>query len=348
MKKYVFLFATVLSLGVSMPTSVVLADEPATEQTKPTTTYSVTPILSKHQKEGSFGYFDMDWTPGQEGEVGLTIENPADTDKEYSIEVNKAITNMNGALVYDDNSQNKKGTKPAAESLFPFPETVKVKAHDKTTVRVNYKLPDEEIVGTKMAGVLVSEKTNADTSGVGMSYNFAFPILLRGKEQPKVDIKFGDFKFKHDEKTDVDTLITPFDNKNENYIRHGKIDVSLVDKDNKEVFGYTLDDVIISPETKVPFATTPQNIKAGKYTATIKVNDGDKEWKKSGEVELTKKANSVDTGSGEVRGEGNVGNEVKDNSTSQNIVIGVLTAAVIGLAGALVAVFKKKNSNKKK
>lgn len=347
MKKYVFLFATLLSVGVSMPTSVVLADEPTTEQTKPTTTYSVTPIVSEHQRKDTFGYFDMDWTPGQEGEIGLTIENPADEDKEYTINVNKALTNMNGALVYDDDSQNKKGTAPAVESLFSFPETVKVKAHDKTTVRTKYKLPDENIVGTKMAGVLVSEKGAAADSGVGMTYNFAFPIILRGDKQPPVDIKFGDFKFIHDKKTGLDNLVTPFTNKNENYIRHGKVDVSLKDKSGKEVFGYNLDDVIFSPETEIPFTTNPTDIAAGKYTVELKVHDGDKEWTKSGEVEVEEVDNSVNTEIGKTRGGGSKDSEVSDKRSSQNIVIGVLAAAVIALGAALGLVSKKKKEEDK-
>lgn len=343
MKKFLIIAASIFSILTTSGISVY-ADNSTSSKTEETqSTYTVIPILSKHQNSNVNGYFDMTWAPNEEGEIGITIVNNTNEDKIFTIEVNKALTNGNGALVYNDSSQNEIGDEPYLNKMFSFDKEVKVKAKSQKNVNSKYKFTKDNLSGTKMAGVYVSEKVSDNENQINMKYNYAYPIVVRGnsKDGPKVNIKFDKFVLKKD---DTGTLLlkTPFENVNANYLKDSSIDVSLKDKSGKEVYGITKKELILTPESIIPYSTyITKELPSGEYKVDFTIKNGKDKWTETQSVTL--KDDSKQESTIEIR------DDESSNVSNSNLPIILLGAVLFVLVvGGFVYKQKKDNATKNK
>lgn len=332
MRKYLLLIATLLSVSIGS-SSIVYADDTGNKESQQTQAeYSVIPELSKHQNKNINGYFDMTWAPGEEGEIGLTIVNNTKNDKTFTINVNKALTNANGALVYNDPEQNDTGDSPHLQDLFKFDKEVKVKANSEYKIKSKYKFDKTNLIGTKMAGVYISEKSEGKDNQINMKYNYAYPIVVRGNEktQPKVNIEFEKFTLKEDT-TGTLSLVTPFTNKNANYLKDSVIDVSLKDSKGNEVYGIKKKDIILTPESRIPYSTyITKELKPGTYTAEISIKNNKDEWTHSQSVTIDKK--DEPESNVEIRGDSsNIINSNESNATPTIVFLVIIASLAIGM-----------------
>lgn len=340
MKKYLFLCVAALSIATAATTTTTFAnDKNDVAADTMGAEYTVIPIPSEHQDPEISGYFDMNWAPGEKGELGLAIVNNTNEDKVFELKLNKGLTNSNGVLIYDDSSQNKAGEEPRLQDLFSIPKEVKVKAKSTEEIKTEYKLPDSDLKGTKIAGIYVSEKTKDADGQVSMKYSYAYPIVVRGnaKGQPEVKMDFGEFNIVEGDSSSI-TIVTPFSNKNANYLKGSTIDVSLKNSSGDEVYGIKKKDLIITPESKIEYSSyLEEPLKPGDYTVDLTITNGKNEWKDSQKVTVAEpEAPESDV---EVRG----GSE--EAPDLRKPAIAVIGAFVVFLLGYVMISKKKKNEN---
>lgn len=269
MKKFILITAFISTLVFAPLTT--FADE---TNNADNSSYTVAPVLPDKQKEDEHGYFKLDWVPGTKEKIGINITNNYDKDKEFTISVNKAITNANAAIVYDVNDQTSNDSQSFnMQDVVKFPETVTVPANTEMVVDGYIEMPNENLSGSLMGGVYITEKSSEGEGQVVMKYSYAYPVILVGNEPaPEEKIEFGEFKFVTDD-SDLLSLITPINNSNANIIRDVSIDFSLKNENGEEVFGINRSDVIFTPETMISYATLiDKELSAGVYTVDLKVS----------------------------------------------------------------------------
>lgn len=349
-KKLVTLLSTLTLFAMATPVFATGTDTEDSASTGMATQqesgYSVGPVLSKNQTDDSLGYFDIKWTPGDTDTIGITIQNDTDSDKKFTLDVNKALTNANGALVYNDSSQNENGERFKINDLVSFDKEVTVKARSSETFTSDINFPKEDFNGVLMGGVHVREVTEdkeLQNREVAMEYSYAYPIILRGNidERPEIKINFDEFGVRQNESLFFE-FNTPFTNENENYLREVSFDVSVKNESGEEVYGESKNNLILTPETTVPLSTLITDpIEPGVYDVTVTITHKDNVWTETQQVEVTKKESQEikeDTGARR----GTAMDEKEDNNTLTIVLI-----SVIAVLGVVVVTFAVKSSKRK-
>lgn len=333
MKKIILLSTIMLTmLTTTITTPTVFADNETTESTEVVEkdTYKVIPILSEHQIDDDTGYYDIRWTPNTTEKIGVIIENNYDEDKTFTINVNKALTNANGALVYDDESQNNTGTYKISEQVI-LPEKVTVKANSEETIYGEVIMPDTELTGTLMGGVLVGlVDDNHEDEQVSINLNYAYPIMVRGEDEvnPNFDISFGDFNLMQNE-SGLFVIVTPWENKNATIARNVAIDLSIKDKDGNEIYGEERTEIFVTPETKIDYETLfSEDLTPGKYDVTLKITKDDEVYEETQEVEFTKE-DVEEIRQTQIR----VGKQVTETNNSIPVYVYIIAGAAVGTFG---------------
>lgn len=348
MKKAIALLT--MTALLSMATPVFAADKDNTvdskeEVTGTTSGYSVGPMMSENQTDPALGYFDITWTPGVTDEIGITINNDSDEDKTFSIDVNKALTNANGALVFNDKSQNDVGKKYNVTELVTFEtKEVNVKAGERITTMGKVKFPKEDFNGVVMGGVHVREVKTEEKlhdGEVAMEYSYAFPVILRGNvdDRPEIKISFGQFEVVKNDSS-IYEFKTPFVNEDANYLRNVTLDVSVKNDEEEEVYGEKKRDVILTPETSIPLSTLITDpLAEGEYKITLSITHDENTWTETQKVKVSKaESEAIKDDTTEKRGGSTSEEKEKDNKTIA-IVIAVI---VLGTIGNVIYVNTKK------
>lgn len=324
MKKFITLLAVLVSSAIFFSPSVS-ADE---EQKL------INPIMPETQINNVTSYFNMQWTPNLDDKIGFTIKNTTNEDKTYSVEVNKGITNPNGVVIYNDDSQNDSVSELIKKINSPEEFTVKANSENSFIKEFNYGPND--LSGMQLLGFQVKEK-NAQTKDKQFNQEMAYvlPIVLHGNvDKPEVNISFGKFEFSR-VGGGLYSIKTPFVNENLNWVQDANIEVT-VDKDGTNL----IKDVKlteISPQTNVAYAPTfKEDLDPGDYEVTITITTRKgKVFTNKQTVTLTKEQSK------DLSNTVNIGND-KKSSIFDNLYFDLLVILISGSAGYFIGTKTRK------
>lgn len=339
-----FLMTTLVALGLTVYGAgsfiqTAFADDPV-----PSDDYSVAPVFSEHQDKETYGYFKVPYIKGGEEEIGVKIQNNSNEKKEFSISVNKALTNGNGAVVYNDPSQNSADNAPTINDMVSFPNEITVDANSEVVATGKIDFADTDISGTRMGGLFITEKTtgNAEDGQVNVRYSYALPIVITSNNISENEFTWSEMSFVKQDNGLI-MLTIPFENTSENYLKESKIDVSVKDEEGDEVFGYALNDVLITPKTNIPLQVLiTEDLPAGDYTVDFTLNFdnlGNRADFKNSQVVTVTKEISKEIEQTQIR----TGNKKKADTDYTLIYVGAGLAALSIIAGTTLLAIKTKN-----
>lgn len=259
--------------------SSVMADDPSVGAN------NFTPVIRDNNLGEANGFYNMQWESGYEGEAKLLIKNDTNNSITYSVSMNKATTNRNGVIDYDKSEANNPSDPMNIASVITVPEMIEVEPHSEETVKLSINVPNEELNGIKLGGVIVSDVAQESESQKTV---YAFPVIMRsGNETPEHKITFGKFNFKSIG-AGLYSLETPFDNAGANWFSSANIGVTVEDKSGNVV----IDDsrvVNISPESKVNYAVPfDYELSSGEYTVIFKFDSKKVSLTETQKVTLTR------------------------------------------------------------
>lgn len=246
-------------------------------------------IYPKDQDKDTINYFKINWIPGAKEELGFKLKNNSQSAVTYSIHVNKALTNMNGIIEYY--SEDFRPLEDVDLKELNFPSEITLNPNEETEIRGTLTLPNKDLNGFKMAGLVIQEKPSGTSNeGVSMqTVSKAFPIVFKGniKGIPKHKISFSRFQFKRIG-SKVYSINLPFENGNTNWISDVEAVVSIKDQDGNEVLRDERT-IQITPNSEINYSPTfNEAFEAGTYDVTLTLTTDTAKWIESQEVTIDK------------------------------------------------------------
>lgn len=184
---------SVLGLVFCDTMKVQAAQTPA----QPAINYSVTPIQSQYQLDKKVGYFDLKVTPNQKLSVNFKINNNDTKTHTYTVMINRASTDTNGVIVYNDNNiKPDNSLKYDIQKLVSYPKKVTVEPKASKEVTVNINAPSGTFNGVLLGGILVEQdnqvsKKNPKGVTLKNKYNYVLGLqLLQNTKPVKANLKF--------------------------------------------------------------------------------------------------------------------------------------------------------------
>lgn len=254
--------------------------------------FGVQAILPTNQVDKSVSYFDLLVKPGQEQTLEIELQNLANKEREFEINVNPAVTSDGGTIDYGQKN-------PKLDQSIPFDlrkyiildrSTVKIKAKESIKVPIKMNLPNKKFSGRMLAGITVipkdknEKKRNSKESKKKseakiinrLSYSVALVIQQSGDKvtpnlnlqsaqaKPFNSIPYISFNFQNPSGTIINNLV--FKTK---VYRNGKIFI----KNTSNPF-------LVAPNTNfnLRLDLDGQKVKPGNYRAIIEANSKNKKW----------------------------------------------------------------------
>lgn len=289
-KKQILVLAAMFSLGTAtLMAPTALADNPKNaEEAIAKGGYKTAPILSEGQDPEVTSYFKIKGHAGTTQNVGVRIINENDTEKKFSILVNKAQTNPNGVIIYDNEEGNKFGTAPFAGDMIEMQKEIVVPANSEADVMGKLTIPAEGFGGYKMAGITVIEEApESEGAQFNQRLAYAYPVIIEGEgEMPKPEVEFGKFKFER-VGSGIYSVVTPFTNKNANLLNNGTGEVIVKDSKGEKVLEIK-NQISVAPDGEVQFSPLfHESLKAGEYEVTATIAHGANKWTDTQKVKIT-------------------------------------------------------------
>lgn len=251
--------------------------------------FSVAPISSAHQLEGVDSYFDIRWAPSEKDTFSLKVSNNTDENQIYTIQLNKAKTNINGIVDY---SSSKEDDNYELLKITNIPNEVEVPANQTKTVNGMIDFPNNSFNGVLMGGLHVFKKLkegNNVTVSNRISYNI--PFVIRGnidkRPIPKIELRKVAVEKHTSESYSINCYLN---NVEANLLKNTEYKIVLRDKNGRSIKTQknTID---ITPNTKftVPISL-PSNLKKGMYSVNISViHDNKEKWTFTNKIQINQK-----------------------------------------------------------
>lgn len=296
--------------------------------------YSVSPVLSEYQSKGITSFFDINWQPQKSDEFGIKITNKSNEEQVYTIQVNKARTNINGMIDYAGNQKERKSTEYKITEMVEFPKEVKVGAKSDKIITGKVIFGSKDFNGLLMAGIHVSKNSKEKTTtGVSNNVSYNIPFVVRGnidkRPTPKIELI----------KTTVEQLTTSqyalnilLNNIKSNLLKDVKF-TALIEDSKGNILETQESKIDITPETKFiyPLKLTSK-YSEGNYMVKLKMTHGKKDkWDFQSEFQLS---------NGEASNIENIKNN-KENNINWYIIIGGLLIFISIIIFVIVRLRKK-------
>ena len=284
---------SVITLGNFNSQTVSAADAGA----KPDVTYTIVPELTSDQVDKSVGYFDLKVTPNQKLQAKFKINNNDTKTHTYSVMVNRAATDTNGVIVYNEHDlKDGPSLKYDIEKLVTYPKQVTVNAKSSQEVTVNINAPAGNFDGVLLGGILIEQnnqvsKNNSKGVTLKNKYNYVLGLQLRQNTdtiqpdlklnrvyedtengQISVNALIGNDVPRLVQKVDIKAEITPENNKKDVILQSSKSNMSIAPN---SYFTYPVN------VNTVVGANKNKRLKPGTYMMYLNVqaNNGKNVWK---------------------------------------------------------------------
>lgn len=161
--------------------------------------FSIRAVIPDNQVDTRQTYFDLRMEPGAKQTIQVVIDNPNAEDLTARIQLNPASTGRDGLIVYSESDTRDEKLKVAITDVASLEsETVVVPAAGSTTVNIDIQMPEEELDGTILGGIVVTEEntqdnTQVENNNVSLTNTITYVIGLKITENDNEIIP--DFEF---------------------------------------------------------------------------------------------------------------------------------------------------------
>ncbi|MFC6175907.1 DUF916 and DUF3324 domain-containing protein [Companilactobacillus huachuanensis] len=344
MKKYLTIFLTLIASIIL----VFVFDNRTVEAATPNgVNYSISPELPSNQISKNIGYYDLKVTPGQSETIKFKINNTDTKEHSYKVSVNRAATDINGVIDYNDH-----GIAPDSdlqyniEKLVTYPKEVTVAANSSKEVSIKLDAPKGDFSGELLGGIFVQENNQINNDkklpkGVTLrnQYNYVLGLQLQqNTDAVKPDLKFvkvfetdnnGQISVDGEMDNDVPTL--------ENKVSvDAKVTAQnsskIILKSDKKAMSMAPNSDFYYP-VNVNTVTGPsknKRLKPGKYTMylSVKANNGKNHWNLKRNFVVTKKQMAK------------INHKNPDRAMDLWIILGAILALVV-IAGFVIKHYRK-------
>ncbi|WP_119326453.1 DUF916 and DUF3324 domain-containing protein [Companilactobacillus musae] len=306
MKKYLMILLTVFG---SLLLTFTFNQKTVNAATQSPVNYSVSSIPADNQIDKSIGYYDLKVTPGQKETIKFKINNNDNIDHTYKVSVNRAETDTNGVIDYNDHGKlANKDLKYNIEKLVSYPKEVDVSANNSKEVSIQITAPDGKFSGELLGGILVHENGQAQNTGklpkgvtIRNEYNYVLGLQLQqNTDAVKPDLKLvkafetnnnGQVSVDAEMDNDVPTLekkvavsakVTPKNSSSKVLLSSSKKNLSMAPDSD---FDYPVNVNTVTGPSK------NKRLKPGTYTMylNVKANNGQNAWKLKRNFTVTNK-----------------------------------------------------------
>lgn len=310
--------------------------------------YSISPELPENQIDKSLGYYDLKVNPGQKETIKFKINNTDTKNHTYKVSVNRARTDINGVIDYNDH-----GTKPDTssqydiENLVTYPKKVTVNANSSKEVTIDISAPSGKFTGELLGGIFVKENNQIDNTGklpkgitLRNEYNYVLGLQLRqNTDAVKSDIKL-DKSFETNNNGQV-AVVAEMDNDVPTLEKQVEVSARVTPKNsNKVILKSEKKSMSMAPNSyfnypiNVNTITGPsknKRLKSGTYTMylDVRANNNKDKWNLKRNFTVTNKQVAK------------INNKTPDRSKDVWIILGVI--AVLVIAGAIVIRVYRRN-----
>lgn len=259
--------------------------------------YTIEGIPSDHQLDKNVSYFYLKENPGEKDQVKIKLTNDSDKEKILEVKLTNANTNSNGVIDYTGKIKDHASLKNPLTSMAKVSQKeVRVPAKSSVESAINIQMPEKEISGVIIGGIVVSEKQTPEekkkTLSLSNTYSYTIGIVLTNEDviEPKknnsVELDSVGAKLADGKKIVQANILNPNPYIFPDATVKGEIKLKgseqVVKKDEKK-------NVNIAPYSVYPFQLDweREDLKPGKYIFRGSVGADGKTWKFEKEFEIT-------------------------------------------------------------
>lgn len=343
-KKYLTeLLLAVLGLLLILPMGLNVQAATTTNNVK----YSVSPELLGNQIDKTISYYDLKMAPNQKEAIKFKINNNDSQSHNYSVLVNRATTDPNGVIVYNEHGvPADNNLKYNIENLVDYPKEVTVPANSSKEVTINLTMPDGNFKGELLGGIFVEENNQVSKKIVkGVSLKNKYNYVLGLQLQENSDNTKPDLKFIKAYQTTTNTNQIQIDGEMDNDVPRLEKNVSVSAKvtpknSDKVLLSSSRSNMSMAPNSDFDYPVnvntemgTNKNkrLKPGTYTMylDVKANGGQNLWKLQRNFTITKGQSAK------------LNKKIPNRSNNLWIILGVLLLIIVN-AAAVIRYYRNK------
>lgn len=264
--------------------------------------YAVNPVPTDKQLDTSVSYYDLKLEPNEKTSVTVSVVNNSDKPLTISTNVDRATTNSNGLVEYNNskNFENVNLTYDISKLITISDPTFKIPAQGHKDVTYTIEAPSKNFDGVLVGGINFIEKEEQDKEEdsqkkAGMAiknrYAYSVAIILHGeKELPNNDVSTG--KIKVEQLNGRNNIYFPIKNNSARFLNKTNVSAKVYEKGSDKktpIYGEDKKDAQVAPNSiyKFQIGTNEEKLKAGKYTIIMEVSSKEQKWKFSQVFEIT-------------------------------------------------------------
>lgn len=336
-KSLITLLSIISFVGIGfVQGSIVHADDNPGE-------FSVKAIIPDNQVDQNVTYFDLLVTPNQEETIEFEVQNLANKDRTFDINVNPAITSDGGTIDYSQSNAKLDKTIPLDVRKYLKLDQTKVNIKANSTVRIPIKmsLPSKQFDGRVLAGVNVAPEDNESSSSSSLNKSntgttienrlaYTLAIVLQ-QNTNKVDPKLNLVSASGKAYNSKPYVTMNFQNPSGTIINNLKFSTKLY-KDGKLYIKNDSNPFLVAPNTNfnLRLDLNGHTLEAGKYSAEVTAKDSEHTWK-------FKKSFTISDSQAK-----DVNQNTVYDTNSNRWWIWLIVIIVVGAAGAGIYIFMKR------
>lgn len=313
--------------------------------------FSVSPVLSKSQKDKNVTYFNLEMKPSQEEDIFIKIYNSSNKKQTFETYLSFAQTNSNGIIYYKEKDITLKDETlaiPLTTVASLDKELIEVEANETITVPIHIKMPKDEYNGIILGGINVKKVSkDVDVQDVSIGNEYAYVIAIMLSENSNEILPVLNLKSVKQSKYNYrDVVAINIQNPQPMILRDIEIVANVYKKNSdKVIYTTTKKNFKMAPNcnANVIVETDTEPLETGNYKAVITAKAGDKvwEWEEGFSVDA-KDLNSNMTAS--VDDSDTNKTESTTNNTVYIVILIVLVVILIILFLTLFVLKKRRNT----
>lgn len=266
--------------------------------------YSVRAVIPDNQVDTRQTYFDLRMEPGAKQTVQVVIDNSRAEALTIKVQLNSASTGRNGLIIYSEPDVRDDSLEVAITDVAKLrQETVTVPASGSSTVYVDIEMPENELDGAVLGGIVVSEEKSENNTkaaeGVSLTNTITYVIGLKITENTNTEAPDFEFVSVAPGLVNYKTAVTATLRNNVPLIVKDMSVEAQVYRSGSDtpLHGLSLENAEMAPLSKGDFVINWDNtaLEAGNYRLVMSAFYEGQEWKWDKEFTIDK-ANDINSG----------------------------------------------------
>ncbi|HGV8385867.1 TPA: DUF916 and DUF3324 domain-containing protein [Enterococcus faecium] len=250
--------------------------------------YTIEGVPSDHQLDKSVSYFYLKENPGEKDQVKVKLQNDSNKEKTLEVKITNANTNSNGLVDYTGQLKDHSSLKKPLTSIATVSQKeVTIPAKSTVETEINIQMPQENLPGIIVGGIVVSEKQENEKEkkelSLGNIYTYTLGLVLtnESKVDPNKNVsveleKVGAILSDGRKVVQADIL-----NPNPYIFGEATVSGKIMNEQETETIQETKkENVKLAPQSVYPFQFDweKEDLKPGNYVFEGKVKTEDNEW----------------------------------------------------------------------